>query len=87
MRFNVIILKELRIVCKIVITMITMTTVEAMKATLTMIIIILIMRIIIIFASSVMQTRIKERASRLEDAEKVKQDNRLVHTHFGTNVL
>ena len=79
MRFNVIIFKELRIVCKIVMTMITMTTVEAMKATLTMIIIItiVIMTIIIIFASSVMQTRIKERASRLEDAEKVNQENTL----------
>ena len=77
MRLNVIIFKEMRIFCKIVMNMITMTTVEAMKATLTMIIIIVIMTIIIIFASSVMQTRIKERASRLEDAEKVNQENTL----------
>ena len=70
----------MRIACKIVMTMITMTTAEEMKTTSTMImrITIVMMKIIIIFASSsIMQTRIKERASRLEDAEKVKQENTL----------
>ena len=54
---------------------------------ITMIIAKMIIVIIIIFSQYKMQTRIKERASRLEDAEKVKQDNRLVHTHFVAHIL